>query len=331
MVKEKDSIEIIKESSAKLGSFLKKGADKAKDKLLLLRPLSKKEEWSIESLKEYVSEETAKKIIEKVKQKKAELKFIQKGFSFLVVNKDLVPQLDSAEFEELNKDIEKEYYTTSFKNFTERAWQALPQYIGPNTLGQLEIKQAISLQLFSTEPVKILILGKINAEMLTSARKLANSDVQILTNFSADSEADFDKSILTKAEKKTKTADKFDLLFYTKVAVLEEFEDIAEKIISGSKAKVKDADIDFLKEYIKHAKSIEAEIPNNLADKLKNYVVSLKKKEDSLKYKVTPAFVACVVSLCKASARMELRAEVQIKDLTRVFEIIDKSIKSGVD
>ena len=42
------------------------------------------------------------------------------------------------------------------------------------------------------------------------------------------------------------SATTFDLLFLTKESKLEEFEDIAEKIILGSKAKIREADIEFL-------------------------------------------------------------------------------------
>ncbi len=338
MAKRKKPLKVIEEASIKfhkqlkpsferISSLFRKSADKTRETFLLLRPLSKREEWALDSIKDYISEENARKITAAVKQNKAKLKFVQKGFSFLVANKDLIPQLDSKEFEELNKEIEREFYSTNFKNFTERAWQVLPQYIGPNTLGQLDIKQAISLQLFSPEPIKILIIGKINAEILTCARKLAPSSFQIITNFSADSKADFDKFILTKMDKRSKLTLKFDLLFFTRVAKLEEFEDIAEKIILGSKAKVRDADIEFLKEYINKARETEVEIPTHLSDKLKKFVVGLKKKEKKLRYNVTPAFVSCVVNLCKASARMELRSEIESKDLVRVFEIVEKSIK----
>ncbi len=311
-----------------LGDLFKKGAGKVKERFMLLRPLSKKEQWSVDSLKEYISEDSAKKALAAVKQNKAELKYIKKGFSFLIANKDLIPQLDSGEFEDLNKQIEKEFYATSFKNFAERAWGALPQYIGPNTLGQTEIKQAITLQLFSPEPIKLLILGKINAEMLTFARKLAPPEFQIITNFSPEKELDFEKPIITKTDRQTKHSDKFDLLFFTKTAVLKDFEDIAEKIITGSKAKVKDADLEFLKEYIEQAREIEVEIPAHLVEQLKKFIVKLKKEESELNYSVTTDFVAVVVSLCKAAARMEMRSQIDSKDLVRVFDIVEKSIRA---
>lgn len=292
-----------------LRNLFKKGADKTRETFMLLRPLSTKEQWGVDSIKEYISEDTAKKIIAAVKQNKAQLKFKKKGFSFLVANKDLIPQLDSKKFKNLNKEVEKEFYSASFKNFTERAWQALPQYIGPNTLGQLVIKQAICLQLFSLESIKLQIIGKINSEMLECAEKLA-------LNGSAN---------ISKVEKQGKA--KFDLSFFTKETKLEEFADIAEKIILGSKAKIKDADIEFLREYINRGREIEVEIPAHLSEKLKKFMVGLKKQEKKLNYKVTPSFVSCVVNLVKASARMELRPEVVSKDLSRVFEVVEKSIK----
>jgi len=118
---------------------------------------------------------------------------------------------------------------------------------------------------------------------------------------------------------------RFHLVFLVKKATLSEFSEIAEKIISEDKVKINLADILFLKNYVRFASKLDAEIPQNLADKIKDFVTNLKEKEAELPFEITPRTVIGITRLAKASARMELRSIVEGKDLDRVFGIVTKA------
>ena len=98
-----------------------------------------------------------------------------------------------------------------------------------------------------------------------------------------------------------------------------------EKIISEDKVKINLADILFLKNYVRFASKLDAEIPQNLAEKIKDFVTNLKGKEAELPFEITPRTVIGITRLAKASARMELRSIVEGKDLDRVFGIVTKA------
>ncbi|MEM2874235.1 MAG: ATP-binding protein [Candidatus Nanoarchaeia archaeon] len=123
---------------------------------------------------------------------------------------------------------------------------------------------------------------------------------------------------------------RFHLIFLVKKASLTEFAEIAEKIISEDKVKANLADILFLRNYIRFASKVDVEIPQELADKIKNFVTSLKEKEAELPFEITPRIVIGITRLAKASARMELRSIVEGKDLERVFSIVTKAYSANI-
>lgn len=115
------------------------------------------------------------------------------------------------------------------------------------------------------------------------------------------------------------------LIFIAKKANLNRFADIAEKVIMEEKAKINRSDIAFIKRYMQKANSIPVELPVHLVEKIKEFAVGLKEKEKNLPYEVTPKMVEGVLRLAKASARMEMRKQVEVKDMARVFELYDKA------
>ena len=120
---------------------------------------------------------------------------------------------------------------------------------------------------------------------------------------------------------------RFHLIFIVKKADLDEFTEIADRLISEDKVPIKQSDIEFLKKYVEFARDIKVKIPRHLSDKIKDFVTALKNEEKSLPFKITPRTVTGILRMVKASARMELRDEAQTKDLDRVFSIVKKSIE----
>ncbi len=152
--------------------------------------------------------------------------------------------------------------------------------------------------------IKVLATGNPKGDKFTSY-DLENVKAQL----------PFDSALLSR----------FHLVFLVKKATLNEFSEIAEKIISEDKVKINLADILFLKNYVRFVNKLDAEIPHNLAEKIKDFVTNLKEKEAELPFEITPRTVIGVTRLAKASARMELRSIVEGKDLDRVFNIITKA------
>lgn len=121
---------------------------------------------------------------------------------------------------------------------------------------------------------------------------------------------------------------KFNFMFIVKRPDKEEFRIIADTIIKESVKKEISADeINFIKKYIARCSKIEVTIPRQLSSQVEQFVNGLKDLEKNLPYNITSKIVEGIVSLIKASARSELRNEVQTKDLERVFSIVRSSLQ----
>jgi len=392
-----------------LKELLKSAAKLTKDTALLLRPLTKKEKWDLKRLSEHLNQKELKQVTNAIRQKKARIQLRRLGFSFLISGKDLVPALLSKENEirALNDKIEREFYEARFEEFSTRAWDALPQYIAPNIIGLIPTKQAAILQLFTSEPLHILMLGDPGTgktDILHSVKRLASIasfglgsgtsgaglsvtvkgkrvskgllpmadgglccidelslmkkedragllnamekgfvsydkggehyqfDARIRLLATANPKEDKFKSYKLAQLKKQLPFDaalltRFHLVFFVKKASLKQFAEIAEKIISEDKENVKPADLDFIKRYIQHTKDLDVKLPNHLTRQVKNFAMVLKARERRLPYTITPRTVKGIIALAKASARLEMRNEIQTKDLDRVFGIFKSAVE----
>ena len=150
-----------------------------KDYSLLLRPLGKNERFSLSRLEPYLNKDEYKLVAAWLKQQKAKISIIKYGWSFLISGKDHLPKLISGEpyTEELNSKIKTIFFRRRFEEFAERAWNAVPQYIAPEMIGNLEIKQAIALQLLSPEPINILLVGNAESgknELISTTKEVSD-------------------------------------------------------------------------------------------------------------------------------------------------------------
>ncbi|MEM4248583.1 MAG: ATP-binding protein [Candidatus Nanoarchaeia archaeon] len=402
----------------------RKTAKLIRDSALLARPLTKKEKFQLSKIEAYLNEKDRNRLINLIKQGKARVRLIRFGWSFLISGKDLLPRIlfvkpenrkfnpdmdveakDQIWLEEQDKKIRKIFFESNFKEFSEKAWTAVPQFIAPNLVGLIEIKQAAALQLFSPEPVHILLLGdpgtgktdiiRSSAELSpvssfglgsgTSGAGLAVTvqgkqvspgllpmangglcaidelnlmkkedyaalynamekgfvsydkggkhykfDAKIKLIATANPSGDKFKSYDLEQVKKQLPFDsallsRFHLTFLVKRVSLERFAEIAEKLISEDKIKAKKNDVLFIKRYIRYANKLDPKLPNALAEKVKKFVTDLKEKEDQLPFEITPRTVIGITRLLKASARIDLRNEIEAKDLDRVFSVIAKT------
>jgi len=120
-------------------------------------------------------------------------------------------------------------------------------------------------------------------------------------------------------------AAQFNLIFYMRPTALTAFKDIAEKIIMDETQAVKKVDVDFFRRYFNFSKQLDIKIPAHLSQKIKDFTLHIKEKEEKLPYPITPNTVKGIVEMIKASARLELRTLVELKDLERVFNIFEKA------
>ncbi|MBI2040583.1 MAG: hypothetical protein HYT16_00595 [DPANN group archaeon] len=372
-----------------------KSAAATKDYSLLLRPLAPRERFELSKVANYLTEGELGMITNWVKQGKARISLHRHGWSFLISGKDHFPKIISPEqfAPDINEKIRKGFFHDRFAEFSDRAFAAISQYIAPDIIGNFDAKQAIMLQLFSTEPYNILLVGDQfsgKAELMESARRLfgswvkgkANEGVCVMFDEQGRVRPGFlarqvsgcfvtklhyirkeDELILYrtletsyisyKTKKGRRRFDvrasilsdtipkedgkipldpylvgKFHLTLFPKQANLQNFSDIAEKIVSEHKVPIRDADMDFIKKYVSYALKIkEVVIPHDLGEKIKEFATGVKNREPALPYKITPQIVVGIVRMAKASARMELRKSVEAKDLDRVFRIYDKATK----
>lgn len=270
------------------------------DSAMLLRPLGKKEKFDVYRLSKYLEEEELKHVKALIKQKKISIDVKKLGYTFMVSGVDLLPILISGDpvVIELNQKIEQKHYIQQFDAFKERAWTILPYYIDPNTPGLLTEKRLALLRLFTEHPIHILFIGD-GEGVVRSAEVLRSSKG------------------LEWIKTKPKALD-HHLVFHAKKANLKKFSDLAENIILQSSTEINSEDIRFIRRYIDNALKIEVTIPKGLDQRIKTFVIGLMKK--------SAMTVECIVELAKASARLELRDKVEIKDLDRVFEIVKSAV-----
>jgi len=77
--------------------------------------------------------------------------------------------------------------------------------------------------------------------------------------------------------------------------------------------------------YINFSKQLPVELPPHLVQKVKDFALHIKEKEANLPYPITPNAVKGLMEMIKASARLELRTSIDLKDLERVFDIFEKA------
>jgi len=138
------------------------------DFFLQMRPLGVQERDLLTTAKAYVGPENLKDITLLLKQKK-----ISASLMYLPISEHLFEQKEQcvvfkAETQdsdivdyvaEANQNIQKKFFKKQYTYFSAIAPQVFPKIIASHIIGHELIKRAVALQLFSSEPIHILLLG----------------------------------------------------------------------------------------------------------------------------------------------------------------------------
>ena len=138
------------------------------DFFLLFRPLSGKDRELLNKAKAYLDDENVKDLALLLKQKK-----VSASTMYLPISKDIFEQTEEcvifkAEVQdsdvheyvlEANQALQKKFFKKQYTFFSKHAAQVFPKLIAPHIIGHDLIKRAVSLQLFASDPIHILLLG----------------------------------------------------------------------------------------------------------------------------------------------------------------------------
>jgi hypothetical protein len=303
MTKNKDNepLTILKTRASEI---LQKGAIFGKNSLALFRPLSKDELFRINQIQKFLLDKDFKLVQQYLKQGKLQLKIKRLGLSFMVANNDLQPYLESdlEIISRINDIIAEKFEEELEKEFSQRAWHMIQEYVGSNVLGLRNIKRILTLFAFTNNlRININNIPEEDEKTLIETFKHLGNDLNI----------DFN----------SKRKD-FDFVFDGEPFDNNRFVEMAERIIEGKKYKPNKDDLKFIKKYINRAKKLNPILPAPLAEQVKNFAITLKKNEKRLYYSVREGTIEGVMALLKASAQVELRDEINSADLERVFNLI---------
>lgn len=376
-----------------------------------LRPLSGKEKVSLNTIEEYVKDPKRLKLIKNllknnhisIEFKKLELTIAEKINYPVIISK-----AGNVDVSAVNEDIRKSAEESIFKIFSRTAFEKIPKYIASNISGMEDAKKAIALQLFSNQPIHVLLLGDPGTGKTDLLR--AASELSPVSSFGLGSGtsgaglivtvkgSEIIKGIIPEADKglccidelnlmkedsraglynamekgfvtydkgghhykfdarvkvlatanprgdrfKGATIDelkkelpfdsalltRFHLIFFIRKPDFKRFREIADKIVSGNKINTNQADKEFIKDYVDYTNKIEkVDFPKEQQKEVVDFVAQIKKYEKDHLIEVSPRLVIGIMRLCKALAKMELRNTVEKKDITRVKEIVKKSLK----
>lgn len=120
---------------------------------------------------------------------------------------------------------------------------------------------------------------------------------------------------------------RFHLMFFIRPPDVARFGQITKKIVKDEKVKIREEDIEFIKDYIKYSESISVNFPKEFENSVTEFVENIKRREYRYLVEISPRLVIGLIRLIKASARMELRESVEQKDLDRAKEILKASLR----
>lgn len=131
------------------------------DLIRKLRPFDDEEKQGLESVRLFIDAKRFKLIKNLLKEKKISIKksniesSLIEDIEFPVV----IAKSKKIDTKNVNEDIKKKVMEKTFKHFSEKAYDIIPKLIAPNISGMEDIKKAVTLQLFSSQPIHILLLG----------------------------------------------------------------------------------------------------------------------------------------------------------------------------
>lgn len=250
--------------------------DKFLDVVRLLKFHKKRDKFSLNFLKNYLSAEDYRKVSRRVKQGKSSVEIKRMGYSFLISGRDLLPRVYSSGKldKKFNKLVEKKFYSEKYDQFSGNAWLVLPEFIGPNVLVEKRIKSLLALSLFAPD-FKLNIVDD-------------SGEVKPLVNFVNELGS-------VKAKTSKKTIKSSDLNIIEKNVRLGKFRDIANR--AGKKVKIGEGDKLFLKRYIRDARKIKVGISDELLKGVSSDLIPLVKASAQMELRKK----VCVVDIERIS------------------------------
>jgi|TARA_Y100000310_G_scaffold260646_1_gene269710 hypothetical protein len=230
--------------------------DKFLDVVRLMKFHKKRDKFSLNFLKNYLSLEDFRKVSRRVKQGKSSVEIKRMGYSFLISGRDLLPRVYSSGKldKEFNKLVEKKFYSEKYDQFSGNAWLVFPEFIGPNVLIEKRIKSLLALSLFTPE-FKLNIVDD-------------SGYVKPLVKFVNEIHS-------VKAKTSKKTIKSSDLNVVEKNVRLGKFRELANR--AGKKVKIGEGDMLFLKRYVRDARKIKVKIPSDILENLAPDLIPLVK------------------------------------------------------
>jgi len=127
-----------------------------------LRPLNDKEKVSLNTIGEYVKDVKRVKLIKSLlKERKISIDYkkLELNIAEPVHYPEIRADAENIDVSAVNSDIRKGAEERLFKVFSSKAFEEIPKYIAPNIKGMEDARKAIALQLFSIQPIHVLLLG----------------------------------------------------------------------------------------------------------------------------------------------------------------------------
>jgi replicative DNA helicase Mcm len=124
---------------------------------------------------------------------------------------------------------------------------------------------------------------------------------------------------------------RFTLIFLIRRPDLRTFTKIAEDIVDKRHMRLNPADVEFIREYILFAEKIEVEFPRAFKNLVVDFSSSVKEREDSLFFEVSPRLIHGLINLSKASARLNLRKVVEPRDIQKARELLVGSLENKIN
>ncbi|MBW2967527.1 ATP-binding protein [Candidatus Woesearchaeota archaeon] len=121
---------------------------------------------------------------------------------------------------------------------------------------------------------------------------------------------------------------RFHLTFLVRKHDLDEFKRITRSLLNTKKASLSKKELKFLTGYITRAHALgDIRIPRRFEQDIVDFIGEIKANESRYLVEVSPRMVVGFSRLAKASARMELRDQVEQKDVDLVKSIVQESLK----
>lgn len=121
---------------------------------------------------------------------------------------------------------------------------------------------------------------------------------------------------------------RFHLTFLVRKHDVYEFKKITSAILTKKNQILNSKEKKFLQEYINKAHSIDhIKLPKRFEQEIIDFIADIKENEQKYLVEISPRMVVGFTRMVTASARMELRKEVETKDVLLVKTIIKESLK----